>query len=230
MPRKPFLKFSGYTLYVQQKADFYVSLPIMYSHSREWTYELMAALLNASDDAFQFADLSGKLLYTNKAAVENIGVNLKDGENIYVWEFEEIFDGPEDWKAHLEDIREGRIKRLRGRHRNQHTGKVTNVEVSARIVSVSGEEYVIAAERNIEERLEEENKLRSTTEILERTSKLATVGGWRHDLNTQEVSWTDQVYDIYNVDPGARVYRVACTSMDFARYGTGIKSSCAKMS
>lgn len=174
-------------------------------HKKDWNEKLMEVLLNESDDAFQFADLSGKLLYANRRAAENIGVELLDGRDLYVWHFEENFKGPDDWSEHVEHLRSEKLSRVRGKHRHQVTGEVRNVEVLARIVEVDGQEFVVASVRNIDLQIQEEHEKHAIMDMLEKTSELAVVGGWRLDLVTEEVSWTDQVYGIYNIERGTLI-------------------------
>lgn len=47
-----------------------------------------------------------------------------------------------------------------------------------------------------------EQKLRASELLLERTGRLAGVGGWELDLRTNEVTWSDQTCRIHNVPPG----------------------------
>jgi PAS domain S-box-containing protein len=56
-------------------------------------------------------------------------------------------------------------------------------------------------ERQIVERTAE---LPWSKELLEATSKLARVGGWELDLERSELSWTEVVHQIHEVEPGYR--------------------------
>jgi PAS domain S-box-containing protein len=43
--------------------------------------------------------------------------------------------------------------------------------------------------------------LQIANEMLERTGKMSRIGGWEYDLNSGEVIWTDQLFEIHEVEP-----------------------------
>ncbi|QJD97252.1 response regulator [Mucilaginibacter robiniae] len=66
-------------------------------------------------------------------------------------------------------------------------------------VNPDGYTYVIANATNITERVELENNLKHTTDMLERTNEVAQVGGWEVDLVKQTVYWTSVTKQIHGV-------------------------------
>ncbi|MBU0528785.1 PAS domain S-box protein, partial [bacterium] len=50
-----------------------------------------------------------------------------------------------------------------------------------------------------EERKQAEKKLQKSRDLLNETGRLANVGGWEINLETQELNWTDEVYHIHEV-------------------------------
>lgn len=67
---------------------------------------------------------------------------------------------------------------------------------------------------------EREQNLAKTTAILERTGEMAKVGGWESDLRTMRVTWSEETYRIYEVDPSVIL------SMEYAMsfYGTNAEA------
>lgn len=51
------------------------------------------------------------------------------------------------------------------------------------------------------ERLQAENQIAKTTEILERTGELANIGGWSVNLKTMKLSWTRETFRIAEIEP-----------------------------
>lgn len=47
-------------------------------------------------------------------------------------------------------------------------------------------------------------KLRASEAFLDRTGKLAGVGGWQVELGTNEISWSDETCRIHDIAPGCR--------------------------
>ncbi|PTT78303.1 hypothetical protein DBR42_23850 [Pelomonas sp. HMWF004] len=57
---------------------------------------------------------------------------------------------------------------------------------------------------DVTERLSTERELRESKALLDRTGRLAGVGGWGMDLHTQELVWSDQTCRIHDLVPGHR--------------------------
>jgi PAS domain S-box-containing protein len=63
--------------------------------------------------------------------------------------------------------------------------------------------YVGIAE-DVTDRLSVERELRESKALLDRTGRVAGVGGWSLDLQTQELVWSDQTCRIHDLEPGHR--------------------------
>lgn len=57
---------------------------------------------------------------------------------------------------------------------------------------------------DVTERKEYERRLATSEALLDRAGRLAGVGGWEVDLDTSEITWTDQTCRIHEVPPGYR--------------------------
>ena len=57
---------------------------------------------------------------------------------------------------------------------------------------------------DITERKQAEAALRASQEFLDRSGRIAGVGGWAHDLATRSIEWTDQTCRIHDCEPGHR--------------------------
>jgi diguanylate cyclase (GGDEF)-like protein/PAS domain S-box-containing protein len=49
-------------------------------------------------------------------------------------------------------------------------------------------------------------QMERSAEMLRRTGELAQIGGWELDLSTMRIDWTEQVFRIHEVDPGAMLH------------------------
>lgn len=63
-------------------------------------------------------------------------------------------------------------------------------------------ERIIGVVMDVTESVERERQLERTVDLYDRTQSTAAVGGWEVDLGTEEVLWTDQVYDILEIPEG----------------------------
>ncbi|WP_251954815.1 PAS domain S-box protein [Salinibacter ruber] len=71
-------------------------------------------------------------------------------------------------------------------------------------VAASGEtQMIIGTARNVTEDRRREETLRRQKSLLERTQKLA--GAWEADLQAGEVNWSDRIYEIHEMEPGAEI-------------------------
>jgi len=57
---------------------------------------------------------------------------------------------------------------------------------------------------DVTDRISTERELRDSKALLDRTGRVAGVGGWSLDLQTGEVIWSDQTCRIHDVEPGHR--------------------------
>lgn len=64
---------------------------------------------------------------------------------------------------------------------------------------------VLGIARDITQRKLDEAALRRQKELLDRTGRLAKVGGWEFDVSTMRGSWTDETARIHDLEPAAEV-------------------------
>ncbi|MFW5929816.1 MAG: PAS domain S-box protein [Halobacteriota archaeon] len=79
-------------------------------------------------------------------------------------------------------------------------GEVAAVEVDLSPADLDGERRVIATVRDVSDENRRERELTRHRDFLRRTQEIADVGGWEVDLDTMEVSWSDEAYRIHGVD------------------------------
>jgi len=125
------------------------------------------------------------------------------------------FDSPEDL------IREGALMRHRDPadrqaiiQKLQRDGKVESYELV--VLNKSGEpRNVLLSARidgdqltstilDITERKRAEEKLNRLLDLLNLTARMARVGGWELDVESQTLTWSDEVYRIHEVDPSVK--------------------------
>ena len=62
---------------------------------------------------------------------------------------------------------------------------------------------IMALNSDITARKHTEEQLARTAGLLERTQQISKTGGWEYDLATDNLTWTDEVYRIYGLDPAS---------------------------
>lgn len=91
--------------------------------------------------------------------------------------------------------------RFRTRHPN---GRVVHVSSRARPVRNEAGEITgwVGTIEDITQQMLQEESLRKSQSLLNRTGRMAGVGGWELDINTQSVYWSDETCRIHGVEVG----------------------------
>lgn len=185
--------------------------------SRELTIQSINNSLNNSNKRLEIslagADLgvwdwnliNNEILYDQRWC-EMIGLNVIDVKmHLSSW-LERVH--PEDKikckKAFLE-YNEGKTKSYSMVHRLKHTngewvyilsrGRFSKFDKNGKPIQFTGTHLDITEEiRNKNELVLSEKRLRSA-------QKIAKIGDWSFDVNTNQINWSDQMYDIFNENP-----------------------------
>ncbi|WP_459193528.1 PAS domain S-box protein [Halosimplex sp. J119] len=159
----------------------------------------------------------------------NVGgweLDVSGEEPTQTWteELYRIHDFPQGMEVELDDIIDSYHPDDRERVRETVEESIeegTGYEIEARIVVGSGEVRWVRAigypvddvespavfrgsVQDITEQKERERELERTTDLLSRVEQMADVGGWTSTVTedgTNEIQWTDNVYDIFEVPP-----------------------------
>jgi diguanylate cyclase (GGDEF)-like protein/PAS domain S-box-containing protein len=164
-----------------------------------------AGLLEAAPDAILGVDRSGAIALANLRVEELFGY----GRDELVGEAIEMLVPPEARERHR-GRREGyqdapRVRpmgegqELRGRRKD---GTEFPVEISLSPLSANGDVFVIAIVRDVSDRKEAEAELRLTKDRLEEAQRLARLGSWEWDIVNNRVTWSDELFRIYGLEPG----------------------------
>ncbi|EOR93712.1 multi-sensor hybrid histidine kinase [Arcticibacter svalbardensis MN12-7] len=146
-------------------------------------------------------DLKGNFLSVNSAGASILGYTqeeiLKSGLFDIIPVTRHAF--LQNYLAEIEQ--EGSSK---GQMVTQHKDKSFRIWMYNNILekNLNGESYVIGNAVDITERHYLEEDLRHTKDMLEQTNKVARVGGWEMNVQSQKISWTSVTREIHGADPG----------------------------
>ncbi len=76
----------------------------------------------------------------------------------------------------------------------------------------TGGQGVVISHTNITRRMQAENALRASQTLLDKTGRIGGVGGWRYDIATRAIEWTDETCRIHEVETGHRPSFIEATS------------------
>jgi PAS domain S-box-containing protein len=176
----------------------------------------LEALLTLGDQSFKTlcevaplgiyqTDAAGRCLYTNPQWQEIYGLSLPEslGDNwattLYPGDKEAVFAA---WQASVHESRDFNMefRILRG------DGQIRYVRSQARAIRGEGGAIrgYVGAVQDVTERRVQDDRLRASEAFLDRTGRIAGVGGWQVDLVSGDILWSDQTCRIHGVPEGYR--------------------------
>ncbi|HEX5336847.1 MAG TPA: PAS domain S-box protein [Gallionella sp.] len=163
-------------------------------------HEFTSGVINSISDPVFVKDRQHRWLMLNDACCELIGQAREDliGKSDYEFfpkeQADEFWAGDERvFVSGLPDLNEEPITSSDGKTHFLHTKKTP--------YSQNGEQYLIAVIRDITERKKSEDALRKSRESLAEAQRIGQMGSWELDLASNELTWSDEIYRIFDIDP-----------------------------
>ncbi len=146
-----------------------------------------------------------ELLFVNDSAVGWTGYSKEELYDMNPWDLLH----PEDRERVREIDREGRQGEETPTSYEARIltkeGEVKHGDFRVTLIEYEGKSAILGSVRGITERRKKEKELRESEERLSRTQRIARVGSWEIDLQTNELTWSDEVYRIFGLPIGEPV-------------------------
>ncbi len=172
---------------------------------REETDNLFELLLKSGNFGFYDINLVTKTITANPRLREMLGV----GPDVKL-------DGV-DWRSilHPDDLKKVNDAALhhdnsgsepfeyehRIRHADGHYFFVNDRSIVVERNSRGHPTRIIGTQQDVTKRIQVEHELHLANESMRRTNEMAKVGGWQVDLESRQITWSDEVYHIHDVNP-----------------------------
>jgi PAS domain S-box-containing protein len=169
------------------------------------TLSLLAAALESTADGILVVDAAGRISTFNRKfaemwnlpldiletgddaqAISHVVAQLRDPE-VFVAKVRELYDNPGLESFDVLEFKDGRT------FERYSIPQRIGAEVIGRVWSF----------REVTERRRAEDELKRRERQLEHTQRLTHLGSWQWDVASDSVSWSDELYRIYGLDPGA---------------------------
>nr|MCU0563634.1 PAS domain S-box protein [Desulfobacterales bacterium] len=92
-------------------------------------------------------------------------------------------------------LHEGCVENFEAHFRRKN-GDVGIGQMSARVLTMDGEQVILSITRDITERKKMEDNLRENILFLNQIEKIARIGGWKTNVHTDDLKWTEGVHRI----------------------------------
>ncbi len=156
-------------------------------------------LFNGGNDAIYVIDpASGKFLEVNEIGCRRLGYSREEMLHL----------GPQDISAQDQEDTSSAMKQVM---QNGYTlrewahitkdGRKIPVEISAHSMDFDGKPTILSVVRDISERKNSERELIRQKNSLNEAQHIAHIGSWELDLVTNKLSWSDEIFQIFEVNP-----------------------------
>ena len=148
--------------------------------------QLLEKFLDRTSDAIQVSDEHGRMIYINDSAANRLGIEKSEIFDYRIEDFEKFFKNQEEWKQHVKFLKKTGVFQVQSENVNIKTGAVTDVELSVTYEEFSGTGYLIAAARDISDRIKAQQEITKLSRVAKNTNN----GVLMLDLN-RKITWAN---------------------------------------
>ena len=148
--------------------------------------QLLEKFLDRTTDAIQVSDENGQMVYVNDSASNRLGIDKNEISKYRVEDFEKFFNTKEEWNKHVEYVKNHGNFQVESKNKNIKTGEITDVEVSVTYERFNDMGYLIAAARDISERIKAQQEISKLSMVAKNTNN----GVIMMDVN-RKITWVN---------------------------------------
>jgi PAS domain S-box-containing protein len=144
------------------------------------------------------ANTAGRLVYVNRAAAASLGYEPADLLDKTVADVDPL--GGDRYPDQVEVLKGGAVAQFETEHLAKDGRRIPK-ELRTSYISLEGEGYICGFAQDITERKRAEEELKKREKSLSMAQQIAHLGSWELDLDSQHLSWSDEIYRIFEIDP-----------------------------
>ena len=160
---------------------------------------LFRQLIDQSNDAIEVVDPETlRLLDVNESACRDLGYTREELLSLKISDIDPGV-GESCLATVANELAQSGFTTFESAHRRKD-GSTFPVEISIKRVDL-GRVYNVTVVRDITERKRVEEAFRGKSEEFEEAQRLARLGSWRWDARTDTMTWSEELYRVYGMDP-----------------------------
>jgi PAS domain S-box-containing protein len=160
--------------------------------------QFLERILATTPDGFWIFDLGKKITDANAAYSAMTGYSRDELIQMEIGDIDAI-ENPGETAQRIQRIIENGSETFETKHRRKD-GSVFDVEVSASRLNQGDTVYLFAFCRDVSERKKADEALRKSEEELKKAQEITHIGSWYLDIETNHVTWTEELYKMYGFD------------------------------
>lgn len=159
------------------------------------------ALMITASDGIHVLDRRGRVVELSDSFAQMLGYPREAmlGMHVHTWDAQ---IGPEHVMRTMRDFRVGERFKVVTQHRKRD-GSLIDAEVVGVGVHLDGQDLLYCAARDVTARSQAERALRASRALLDRTGRVARVGGWELDMRSGQLTWSDETCRIHGMPTGS---------------------------
>lgn len=159
------------------------------------------ALMLTASDGIHVLDRQGCVVELSDSFAQMLGHPREAMQGMHVSAWDVRFSQGAVMRT-MRHFRVGERFKVVTQHRKRD-GSLIDAEVAGVGVHIDGQDLLYCAARDVTARSQAERALRASRALLDRTGRVARVGGWELDLRSGQLTWTDETCRIHGVPPGS---------------------------
>lgn len=165
---------------------------------------LLRSITGAAQDAVILIDSAGLITYWNEAAERMFGYAAPEilGQNLHdlVTPERYLASHREGFSRFAESGTGPLIGKTRQIVAKRRGGAEFPIEISLSAVNLHGQWSAVGIVRDVTERVQAEELLQRKSAHLAEAQRLAHIGSWELDMLTGKLSWSDEIYRLFEID------------------------------
>jgi len=157
-------------------------------------------IIENAGDAMYMANFEGEILEVNKLACIKLGYSEKELLRLNITALDADFVELEKAKKFWNTLEVGKPYALETKHKRKD-GSTFPVEIRISVASINNKKVTLGFARDITERKVVEKKIKESERLLKEAQTVAKIGHWELNLLDNKLTWSDEVFRIFNLKP-----------------------------